>query len=198
MREIAGHKRTRYLVAKEFQLKYVGMIFLLVFLTGALCSYVVYYTSMLLMGDRLANVYPQGQLVSIVNTVNIRILLSLILVSPLVAVIGISVSHRIAGPLFRMERFLNEMASGDFSSRLTLRKNDELIVLANCINRVIDSVRGTVDRERAHMARISALLSTIKHDAESKHMSKTAVEKELDTLISELDGLQKEVNSYKM
>jgi len=198
MQETAGHKRTRYIVVKEFQLKYVGMILLLVFLTGALCSYVVYYTSMLLMGDKLANVYPQGRLVSIVNTVNVRIALSLILISPLVAVIGIYVSHRIAGPLFRMERFLNGMASGDFSSRLTLRKNDELVPLADGINRVIDSVRGTVESERAHLGRLSASLSSIKHNAESKHMSKAELEKEMDMLRAELDGLAREVDRYKM
>lgn len=198
MRETRGYKRKRYLVIKEFQLKYVGMILLLVFLTGALCSYVVYYTAMLLMGGRLADVYPQGRLVSIVSMVNTRILLSLILVSPLVAVIGIFVSHRIAGPLFRMERFLNGMAAGDFSSWLTLRKKDELIALANGINRVIDSVRGTVESQKTHLGRISDSLSSIKHNAESKHMSKVELDKEMDVIMAELDGLAREVDRYKM
>src|SRR3990167_1474662 len=100
-------KRKQYLVAKEFQMRYVGIILLLMFLTAALCSYVVYYTSMINLGEKLANVYPQGRLVNIVNIVNFRILLSILFITPLVAVIGIFLSHRIAGPIFRMEKFMD-------------------------------------------------------------------------------------------
>ena len=96
------YKRKKYLVAARFQLKYVGLILILVFLTGLLCSYVVYYTTMILLGDKLANVYPQGRLIAIINAVNTRILFSLILVSPLVVTIGIFASHKIAGPIYRI------------------------------------------------------------------------------------------------
>src|SRR3989338_650465 len=137
------HVRRQYLVAKKFQLKYVGLILLLMFLTAALCSYVIYYTSMLLLGEKLANVYPQGRLVSIVKIVNFRILLSLILITPLVTIIGIFLSHRIAGPIYRMENFMANLAGGNLAPHLILREKDELIMLANGINRVVDSLRET-------------------------------------------------------
>ena len=77
MQDSAKYRRKQYLIAKNFQLKYVGMILLLVSLTAIMCSYVIYYTMMLMMGDKLANVYPQGRLISIVNMVNFRILFSM-------------------------------------------------------------------------------------------------------------------------
>ena len=86
MRQAATYRRTQYFIAKKFQLKYVGMILMLVSLTAVICSYVIYYTMMLTMGDKLANVYPQGRLISIVNMVNFRILLSMLLVAPLAVV----------------------------------------------------------------------------------------------------------------
>ena len=49
-------KRTKYWVSGRFQGKYVGLILLLTFLTAILCSYVVYYTSMISFGEKLANI----------------------------------------------------------------------------------------------------------------------------------------------
>src|SRR3989338_11420234 len=126
--------RRQYIIAKKFQFKYVGLILALMFATAALCSYVVYYTSMVGLGEKLANVYPQGRLVAIVRIVNSRILLSVILVTPLVALIGVFLSHRIAGHIYRMERFLAKIALGDLTSRIVLRNKDELITLADGIN----------------------------------------------------------------
>ena len=148
------YRRKQYLVSKRFQLKYAGIILALMFATAALSSYVVYYTSLLLMGEKLANVYPQGQLVHIVKTVNLRLLASILLVSPLVIALGIYLSHKIAGPIFRIERFMNDMASGDFSSRIVLRKGDELVGLANGINSLCDSVKVSMTDQRARLTKI--------------------------------------------
>jgi methyl-accepting chemotaxis protein len=43
-------------------------------------------------------------------------------------------SHKIAGPLYRFEKSIDEMASGDLTSRFNLRANDQLEELAGRIN----------------------------------------------------------------
>ena len=141
--------RKQYIVSKKFQFRYIGVILALMFATAALCSYVVYYNSLVLLGEKLANVYPQGRLVAILKTVNLRVLVSVILISPLVAFLGVILSHRIAGPISRMERFLNEVAAGDLSKRLTLRPKDELIPLADGINNVVETIKNNVDMHRS-------------------------------------------------
>jgi len=198
MPEQARYKRKQYIVAAKFQLRYVGLILILVFLTGILCSYVVYYTSMLLLGDKLANVYPQGRLISIVNTVNMRILLSLILITPLVAVIGIYASHKIAGPIYRIEKYLGDMASGDLSTPLTLRKNDELVSLADGINRVADTVKSTVKQERESLAKTAVLLDSLKRIAQSGPRDAAALESAVDKFSDELHKIKTELDKYKV
>lgn len=197
-RQVRKYKRKQYLVAKKFQLKYVGLILLLMFATAALCSYVVYYTSMLLMGEKLANVYPQGRLVSIVKIVNFRILISLILVTPLVALIGIFLSHRIAGPIYRMEKFLSSVATGDLTSRIILRTKDELITLASGINTVVDSLKVSVTDERARLRRALSELDGVKKGAEAKPADISAIKDGISKLDNELDGLSRELNKYKV
>jgi len=194
----AGYKRKQYIVAKKFQLRYVGLILALVFATGILCSYVVYYTSMLLLGDKLANVYPQGRLVSIVNIVNLRILFSLVLITPLVVIIGIYASHKIAGPIYRIEKFLAAMATGDLSAPLVLRKNDELVSLADGINRVADSLKATVKQEKEQLARTSVSLDALRRIAQSKPIDHASLERAVDKMGDELNKLNAGLDKYKV
>ena len=198
MPEKARFKRKQYIVSAKFQLRYIGLILMLVFLTGILCSYVVYYTSMLLLGDKLANVYPQGRLISIVNTVNIRILLSLVLITPLVVVIGIYASHKIAGPIYRIEKYLSAMAGGDLSIPLTLRKNDELVSLANGINNVADTMKASIKEEKERLASSMVLLENIKRLARAGSIDRHALEKAVDKVSEDISKLNAELTKYKL
>ncbi|MCX5665697.1 MAG: methyl-accepting chemotaxis protein [Candidatus Omnitrophica bacterium] len=198
MKQGATYKRTQYLIATKFQLKYVGLILLLVSLTAILCSYVIYYTMMLTMGDKLANVYPQGRLISIVDMVNGRILLTMLLITPLVVIIGIYASHKIAGPIYRIEKFLNSMAGGDLSMSLTLRKNDELTSLATGINKVIESVKEAVKKERSAISSISMSMEGLRRIATSKPINHAALDKALDKLNEEVSVVRREVEKYKI
>ena len=195
---IKKFKRKQYLIVKKFQLKYVGLILLLMFLTAAMCAYVVYYTSMLLMGEKLASVYPQGRLVYVVKIVNFRILLSLIFVTPLVAVIGIFLSHRIAGPIYRMETFMNNVASGNLASRITLRRKDELITLADGINYIVDTMRNNVMEERIHLNKAQEELDKLKKAVESKPIDQSLVSEVVNRLNIEVNGLIKKIEKYKL
>ncbi len=194
----SGYRRTKYFVAKKFQLKYVGLILLLVFSTAIMCSYVIYYTMMLTMGDKLANIYPQGRLIAIVNAVNVRILLSMLLVAPLIVIIGIYASHKIAGPIGRIEGFLDGMAMGELSMPLNIRRNDELISLANGINRVLDSMRTAVGREKNKLNDISAALDNLKRTAESKPVNHAALDKAITKLSDEVSAFSKDLDKYKV
>ena len=191
-------RRTQYLVAKKFQLTYVGQILALMFLTAILCSYVIYYTMMILMGEKLAAIYPQGRLVSIVSIINFRIFISVILVAPLVVLIGILLSHRIAGPIYRMGSFLNSMAAGNLSSRLVLRKGDELVPLANGINQVIDSFKGTITNQKEALSKVSAELDSIKMSLASGRREDSGINSTISGLENKVNDLFKELDKYKL
>lgn len=197
-KNIAKFKRRQYLIAKKFQLKYVGIILLLMFLTAALCSYVVYYTSMLLLGEKLASIYPQGRLVSIVKIVNFRIFLSVALVTPLVALIGIVLSHRIAGPIYRMETFMANLAGGDLSSRIVLRKGDELMLLADAINRLVASLRESVMQKKSHSNKAKAELANLKKALGSRPIDQALADEALRGLNIEISSLGEVLEKYKL
>lgn len=187
-------KRRRYLISAAFQLKYVGLILIFIFLTAALCSYVVYYSAMLLMGEKLANVYPQGRLMAIVNHVNFRILMSVLLITPLVALIGILLSHKIAGPIYRMEHVLAGMASGDLTMHISLRKGDEMTGLADHINTLTDSIKSAIVKERERLSAISNEMNELRRLTSSTPHANDAINR----VDKSLSDLEKELNKYKI
>lgn len=61
---------------------------------------------------------------------------------PFIFLVGIQVTHRIAGPAFRIERYLREVAeSGEVSAPCKVREDDELQNLADSINRTFQRLQ---------------------------------------------------------
>ncbi len=191
-------KRTRYLVSTKFQLRYVGIILLLMLVTALICSYIIYYTVMVLMGEKLSNVYPQGRLIAIINTVNLKILFSLLLITPIVTVIGIYLSHKIAGPIYRIEKFLDDMALGNLVSRIVLRKGDELMSVADKINILNGSLRTTIGSQKFGMIKIVSELSGLKNMIDSKSADISLLDKNIENLQGEIRDLEAQLTKYKI
>ncbi|MDD5136926.1 MAG: methyl-accepting chemotaxis protein [Candidatus Omnitrophica bacterium] len=191
-------KRRQLIVARRFQLKYAGIILGLMFVTAGFCAYAIYYTTMILFGEKLANVYPQGQLIAIVRTVNMRILISMLVISPLIGFLGIYLSHKIAGPIYRIEKFLSSMASGDLSARITLRRGDEMVSLADSINKLTESLSQMVTTEKAHIEHVLAQLYTLREMINSSHKDKDKMNAAIESLDSEIRLLSTALERYKL
>lgn len=190
--------RKRYFILPAFQLRYIRFILLIMFGVGALAAWTVYYKAMILLGGKLASVYPQGRLVAIVKSVNIQILLSLLLMTPVVVLIAILLSHRIAGPIYRLEKTLAALAEGDIATRVTLRKRDELKSLADGINLVVDSLRSKISIEIDVVHRLNEIIDKMEELAIKGPVQPDLLKIELKKMRDELSDLNKSVNHYKM
>ena len=141
-------RRTRLFVARKFQIRYVGLILIFMFSTVILTGYMVYVTTWVMFGEKLAAVYPQGLLLDIVRKVNTVLLLRLIFLTPLVILIALVLSNRIAGPIYRIQRFLRKVSRGNYEGRLRLREKDELQDLAEALNSLVSRLHSERDGRR--------------------------------------------------
>lgn len=195
---IPRFRRRQYLIKTRFQLSYVGLILTLIIITACICSYVVYYTSMVTLGEKLAAVYPQGRIVSIVQMVNIRILLSIIIITPFIIMIGIYFSHKVAGPIYRIERYLKEMAAGDLSQALTLRKGDELVSLAEGINNVRTGLVSAIDSHKDRLDSLLGKVEDIKASLPAKFKEDSEIRAILDNIANEIKAFRTSLDKYKL
>jgi methyl-accepting chemotaxis protein len=127
-------RRTKFFIAKRFQIRYISLILFFMLMTALLTGYTVYYTAWVMFGEKLAAVYPQGLLLEIVQKVNTVLFLRLVFLTPLVILIGLVLSNRIAGPIYRIHKYLDALCLGDYSERLKLREKDELQDIAASAN----------------------------------------------------------------
>jgi len=61
-----------------------------------------------------------------------------------VAVISLLYSHRVAGPLYRLEMFARRVASGDLTQIVRLRQSDVIHPMADDLNSIVSSLKETV------------------------------------------------------
>lgn len=194
----ARYRRRQILIARKFQLKFVGLILLFVFLSALLASFTIYYTMMILMGQKLASVYPQGMLASILTTVNLQILASFLLISPLVIIIAIILSLRIAGPVYRIDRFLRQIAAGDYSSRITLRAKDEFKVIGDTLNQMTDNLQAVIVSQRERVLKASHDLKSIKKSLDHPQIDRAKMGQEIENLDKIIEDLDAELAKYKL
>jgi methyl-accepting chemotaxis protein len=66
----------------------------------------------------------------ILKKTNKRIFFTLIIILLSIIILGIFITHRVAGPLFRINKELTKLTEGNFDVNFTLRKKDELKPIA--------------------------------------------------------------------
>jgi methyl-accepting chemotaxis protein len=114
----------------------------------------------------------------------------------LLVVHSVLVSHRIAGPLFRIRAVLESVGGGDLSGKITLRKNDYLKTDADTVNTMIDSLREKIDRLQNHSSEASADLTVLKREVQIGSMD--SVSQQTDKLSTDIDKIVRCLDEFKM
>ena len=126
--------RKKYFVQRDMQLRFARFVILLAFISSLLTGAAIFFTTFTLMGEKLADVYPQARLVVIFQSVYFWAFISLLASIPFIFWGSIVFSHRVAGPLPKIYQALRNIGDGNYDVRLTLRKYDELRELVDVIN----------------------------------------------------------------
>ncbi len=136
-----AHRRRRYFIKSGLQIRYLRVILLAIILPTFLFSICLYYMIFYLMAQQLG--IPESivyNITPVLKKINFILLTGMPIISILLLFWGLIISHRIAGPVYRLEQDLEKIAKGDFSLRIKLRKKDELSSIAEGINKVLDKV----------------------------------------------------------
>lgn len=158
---MAAFQRKTYLIKRSFQFRYVFIVLSFILLTAAVSGIATYLAVFPYLSEKLANVYPQGRLIALLRGANIKALLSTIIIIPFAVWISVILSHRVAGPWYRLEMILRDLADGDLSHDIQLRKNDELQSLAFLLNSVVRNLREVAEDNIKYASGIDEAISQI-------------------------------------
>ena len=71
-------------------------------------------------------------------------LITLGLISTITVLVTLFISHKIAGPIYRFEKEMKNIALGNLSKRISLRENDQIKEMAESLNQMAGSLHEKV------------------------------------------------------
>lgn len=139
-------RRRNYFIKKDLQGKYIFSFFIFVVLGSILFTAILSFLS----SDTLTIVYDNynvkiGQTpLMLLKEILSAYLIFIVTGGLLVVVLSMFLTHRFAGPLFRFEKSVEDMISGNFAFQIWLRNKDEGKELAEKMNRLIMMLSATL------------------------------------------------------
>ncbi len=147
-------KLRNFLLSPRFQLKYTFAVVAVTALTSGVLGYFAYdysaaQTEQLTMSMAMNNPslaeedakYFENMAAAEDRKVALSILGGIGVMMVLLGLTGIVITHRMAGPIYKMKRLITEVAEGDLSIKPGLRKGDEFQDLSEVFSQMVLSLR---------------------------------------------------------
>lgn len=184
-------KRRRYYIHKV-QKKYALMIF------GILGAYTFILTLALFVPPSLqlgteTSLENQIEAASQYIALSDRLWPAILISIPAFMILSIFITHKLAGPIYRIEKTLKKMAEGDFKEKINFRAGDELQELGVYFNQIMerqDEVLKVVHRVHQELR---DSLKKARNETGDKNRLEHLLEK-MELEIAHLEALQKRIN----
>lgn len=200
MNEKPVFRRKNYFIKKKFQIDFSIKFLILIVVEAVLAIGLFIYLSK----GTLTTSYLGSDL-KIAKTSEFflpTLLLSNLVILGVTGIVGIVVmiyiSHKIAGPLYRFEQTLADISNGNLTHRFNLRQDDQLIQLAESINKfteAMDKRAGDMKYNAHEILRLfSELQSNISYD---NQLSNKELENQMQEVSKKLIELKEAIDYFK-
>jgi methyl-accepting chemotaxis protein len=151
------NRRKKYIIEGNFQTRFI-LRFVLVIVGATLLSagallgvfYIKYQYGEADFQNLIIMVSPEGttDVASLFQVVLVPILVANLLILCIIIPYSLIYSHKIAGPIYRLEQSLDFLLKGEMDFIIVLRRKDEFKYLANKMNALIDYMRRNIGEVR--------------------------------------------------
>jgi len=151
------NRRKKYIIEGNFQTRFI-LRFVLVIVGATLLSagallgvfYIKYQYGEADFQNLIIMVSPEGttDVASLFQIVLVPILVANLLILCIIIPYSLIYSHKIAGPIYRLEQSLDFLLKGEMDFIIVLRRKDEFKYLANKMNALIDYMRRNIGEVR--------------------------------------------------
>lgn len=140
-------QRKNYFVQKGVQSKFTLTILLLVFLIAVISFCNLYVIGNYVLENTSSVEHAQSMSEFIHEAMQVvwpRLLLIILVNLIIVVIIGVFYSHQFAGPSYKLEKSIKQIAQGDLSFKIFLRKNDSMHNVADSLNQMTENFRSVI------------------------------------------------------
>ncbi len=127
---MGNYNRKKYLTNRKYQLKYTLVIVLAILITAVVLGGLTYW-----------EIAVESSKEQVSGTINwTTYIIRVILLSGGAFLVGIFLSHKVIGPIEKIETGLKKIRRGNFDVKLILRDKDEFLDIAREINRIAEKL----------------------------------------------------------
>ncbi len=156
--------RTRYLIDRDFQLKYAFLLSVIAIVTSVLIGGLVYFSlkesySVLLKAGIADQPEIQALIIHWKSFLTRYLLMILALLVIFLTVLGILITHKMVGPIWVLKRHLQKVSEGSYGNIMSLRKGDEFQDVKDEFNKMIVSLQQKEKQDIIILKNLSAKIS---------------------------------------
>ena len=179
------HGRRQYFINKAFQAEFIVKFCILVALGCIVFGVILYAFS----SSTLTTSFENSRLVvkSTADYILPGLLFGGVVVGFLTAVVTslvvILMTHRVAGPIYRFEKYAQEVGSGQLCSELKIRKKDQFQNLVGTFNKMTDDLRSGLIKVAGVSQKLDGLIDQL---SDSSNKEELLLKEDIKKIVSEL------------
>lgn len=189
------YKRKHFFINKKLQIKYAFFtVSLLILYTMILLAAIFAPYVMTLFLDLPLSQKAEAAEVLLLLHNNIWPGIGLIIV--LFGAFSIFITHKLAGPVFVFERMARNIAGGDLTIRVRLRKGDDLLDLSEDLNQMADNLETLLINLDDEYKKLSSYVAELRKELESRNISEHTIIEIAKKIDEDKDDIRKTLDRY--
>ncbi len=190
-------KRKNYLIEKRFQIKYMLLTMLLLLAFSFIFIVIIFAPYMLTLYFN----YPlveKAEAARAILLLHAKVWPGIGTVIVLFSVVSIFITHKIAGPLYRLKKTLSQVTNGDLNIVVKLRKWDDLKDLAEHVNILIEELRTFVTTLRNDYNLLSEYILELEHKIEIKMLTEESGREIINKVQESRKNIENALKKFKI
>ncbi len=155
---MAFYKRSTFIIDKDFQIRFCLIVTSLVFLSSLIFPviFIDFLEEMILAHPELASAVKDYK----ANLIMIMLPIQLVFIG-VVFIFMIFVTHKIAGPMYKLKEHLAGIREGEEARPLTFRQGDYFEDVAEEVSRYIATVRENQETDFEYLEEVTAYIENL-------------------------------------
>jgi len=168
-------KRKTLFIQKKFQLKSIASILIIIAASGLLSGLIFYFLLASELSSELHVAHSQIKNTwdSLAPVIVFGNIITIIVVGIAAAIVVLYQSHKIAGPLYRIQTICDDVAKGNYDTMTSLRKDDQLTSLAQSFESMLTALQEKDTKRKEAITIVIDLVKTLEEGSLSPEQLKT-------------------------
>nr|MBU1328620.1 methyl-accepting chemotaxis protein [Candidatus Omnitrophota bacterium] len=195
-----GYKRKHYFINKVFQSEFILKFCGLVIIGSAVFGIILYLFSK----HTLTTSFENSRLV-IKSTADYLFpgllfggLIVAIFTAMAASVVVMLMTHRIAGPMYRFEKYINEIGSGRLYSDLKIRKKDQFQNMAGSLNKMTQDLKLGLVEVNEVSEKLDKLIGQLSDSSSREILLKEDIKRIVSELKKDKQNLSRALGYFKI